>query len=59
MTLESLERIRFFVSQTRIEFLTAANNSRLNGYKETAAKIENKAQLAQLILDDLVSEKAT
>lgn len=58
MTLESLERIRFFVSQTRIEFLTAANNSRLNGYKEVAALSENKAQLAQLILDDLAREHA-
>ena len=56
MTTESIERLRFYLTQTRTEFLRAANNSRLNGYKAVAAEEENKAQLAKLLLDDLATE---
>ena len=57
MTPDSIDRIRFFVTQTRAEFLIAADNSRRNGYKEIAAQIENKAQLGKLILEDLDKEQ--
>jgi hypothetical protein len=56
MTPESIERIRYYVRQTRLEFLTAADNSRRNGYKAIAAQEENKAQMGKLILDDLDKE---
>jgi hypothetical protein len=56
MTPDSLDRIRYYVQQTRTEFLIAADNSRRNGYKTIAAQEENKAQLAKLILDDLEKE---
>jgi hypothetical protein len=56
MTAESIERLRFYLTQTRTEFLRSASNSRLNGYAAIAAEEENKAQVAKLILDDLESE---
>jgi len=57
MTPESIERIRYYVQQTRLEFLTAADNSRRNGYQAIAAQEENKAQMGKLILDDLDKEQ--
>ena len=57
MTTESIERLRFYLTQTRTEFLRAANNSRLNGYKAVAAEEENKAQFAKQLLDDLDKER--
>jgi hypothetical protein len=56
MTLECLERVKFYVEKTRLEFLVAAENSRLNGYKKLALIEENKAQMAKVILDDLSRE---
>jgi hypothetical protein len=56
MTQETLERVKFYVEKTRLEFLASARNSRLNGYTTIAAEEENKAQIAKLILDDLASE---
>jgi hypothetical protein len=56
MTLEVLERLRFYLTQTRLEFLRASRNSSLNGYKTIALQEENKAQLAKILLDDLSRE---
>ena len=56
MTIETIEKLRFYLQQTRLEFLTAARNSSLNGYKSVAAQEENKAQMAKLLLDDLSKE---
>jgi hypothetical protein len=56
MTLETLERVKFYIEKTRLEFLIAAQNSRLNGYKTIALQEENKAQLAKTLLDDLSRE---
>lgn len=56
MTQESIDRLKFYLRQTRTEFLRSANNSRLNGYKAVAAEEENKAQMAKLILDDIDKE---
>jgi hypothetical protein len=57
MTIESIERLRFYLTQTRTEFLRAANNSRLNGYATIAAEEENKAQFAKLLLEELDKER--
>jgi hypothetical protein len=59
MTFETLERVRLFVSGHRHESLVAAQNSRLNGYKEVALKHENEAALASLILHELATEKTS
>ena len=58
MTSESLDRLKLFVSDHRRESLIAANNSKLNGYKQIALEHENRAALASLILKDLEKEHA-
>ena len=53
MTLESLERIKFYISNTRKQDVLAARNSRLNGYNTIASDHENRVLIADLILRDL------
>ena len=59
MTFESLERIRLYVSGNRHKALVAAQNSRLNGYKQVALDHENEAAMGSLILQDLANERGT
>ena len=57
MTEELFQRVKFYIGKTRQEFLSAAYNSRINGYTTIAAEEENKAQFAQQLLNDLSSER--
>ena len=56
MTIESLERLKMFVSGHRHASVLAATHARQNGYKSIAAEHDNEAQLALLILKDLELE---
>jgi hypothetical protein len=56
MTAEALERIQFYVTNTRRISKIAAQNCHANGHHGIAFAHENEAALADLILADLNTE---
>ena len=59
MTTDSLTRVIWFVEEKKKADVISAANCRQNGYHAIAAKHENEAQLAKLILEDLYAEQNT
>ena len=59
MTSECLDRLRMYINGTRKQDVLAARNSRLNGYNSIACDHENRVIIADLILQDLASERDT
>lgn len=56
MTFQTLENLKLYVGQKSKADRIAANNSRLNGYREIALRLENEASFGEQILKDLVGE---
>jgi hypothetical protein len=56
MTAEAIERLKWYVTETRKGDVIAASNSRLNGYNTIAMEHQNRAALADLILADIAKE---
>jgi hypothetical protein len=57
MTAEALERVKFYVENTRRISQTAAQTCHSNGHHGIALHHENEAALAGLILSDLETEQ--
>jgi hypothetical protein len=56
MTLEVLEKLRWYIKETGRASHIAAQNSRMNGYVTVALKHENEAVLADMLLTILAQE---
>jgi hypothetical protein len=56
VTFEVLEEIRLYVGCTGRAARQAAQNCRLNGYRELAQQRENEASLADKIIRELAGE---
>jgi hypothetical protein len=56
MTVDVLERLRYYLKETGRASRVAAQNSELNGYKAVALKHQNEAAEADFLLRELSAE---